>query len=157
MKTLLVIFLVVLTALAGTAVAQEDFTNLRPCTARQLMETITWSDQEFSEGYTAITAIIRNLSTGENTMLDLALAADDLQVRWWYEIAPEFPRCAEAVALEMTVGRVLDELVITGLQAHIAVMSDEMDEDMFRRARDHMETWDLLQGEFQALLEVWGE
>lgn len=156
MKTMLVIFLVALMALAVPAVAQEDFTNLRPCTDRQMVAIITRSDQEFAEDYAVINDMIQGLGD-TSTMLDIVLAADDLQVRWWYEIAPEFPRCAEAVAMEIAVGRILDELLIASLQGHVAFVNNQYDEDMFNRGGYHLQAWGALQDELATLLDEMGE
>lgn len=151
--------LVLVVVVAGPVTGQEDmFSGLPTCTNAEVLDTLTLLQDEFLEDYQAAIGLMEDLNLAEGTMLEMAVALDALQIKWWSEMVPEFPICAGAARLAYTGGRMLDELLISGLQAHFGYgIAEDGDDELLLSAAPHIANWSALQSEMTELIKALDE
>lgn len=154
--------LVIMAALvlfAGAVAAQEDmFSGLPACTRLDVLETVVLLQDNFLEDYQAAIGLMEDLDISEGTMLEMAVALDAIQIKWWSEMVPEFPLCAGSARLAYTGGRMLDELLISSLQAHFGYdISLDGDDKLLLSAAPHIANWSALQSEMTELIQAMNE
>src|SRR5690606_28102169 len=109
-----------LSLFAAPTSAQEGNDSVPACTPRQVSEMAALIDE--SGIMDEVSFIIGRIAgAAPSDIVAIVADLDSYQRQWWGEIVPALPNCAFAHTTAHTVGRFIDELLISSALTQIAV------------------------------------